>query len=248
MPEGETRNDAILLWQNWAWLCIEDSDLEAALKVLLAIPDGKPDVSISVSPTALLRVKQHLSSNKDFLTSSGDFSHAVTYAKCKRAYPYSTLLALTSTRPRPPRLPHSNHNLFTHTRLPPRRPLSLHNLQRHPHHALPTPRPRTPPPIPCHAPNLPLHPRLLPTLLAPHPPNHRPLLLPPQHPPPNPLRTQRIPSPHRRARALSPPHHRPNPRQRNTNIPSLRHQTRALHRDNPLRVLGIRARAFVAGV
>lgn len=77
--------DAILLWRNWAWLHLEATDNTLALQTLLSIVDGKPDHSINLSPTVLLRSKQYLSSTRDFLCSAGDFGRAVLYTECKHA-------------------------------------------------------------------------------------------------------------------------------------------------------------------
>ncbi|PVH87003.1 DUF1740-domain-containing protein [Cadophora sp. DSE1049] len=89
--EGDSQpNDGIILWRNWAWLHLEAMDNTSALQTLLSIVDGKPDPSMSLSPTVLLRAKQHLSSTRDFLCSAGDFGRAVLYTECLALLTYLT--------------------------------------------------------------------------------------------------------------------------------------------------------------
>ncbi|KAK0124494.1 hypothetical protein ONS95_009444 [Cadophora gregata] len=88
--EEKPPNDAILLWRNWAWLHLEATDNTSAVQTLLSIVDGKPDPPISLSPTALLRVRQHLSSTRDFLCLVGDFGRAVLYTECLALLTYLT--------------------------------------------------------------------------------------------------------------------------------------------------------------
>ncbi|KAH7418399.1 NRDE-2, necessary for RNA interference-domain-containing protein [Cadophora sp. MPI-SDFR-AT-0126] len=88
--EHEQPNDAILLWMNWAWLHLGVPDHKSAIQTLLSIVDGKPDPSINLSPTILLRAKQHLSSTRDFLCSAGDYGHAVLYTECLALLIYLT--------------------------------------------------------------------------------------------------------------------------------------------------------------
>jgi hypothetical protein len=84
--ETETKPDSILLWRSLTWCCLEDSDKSSALKHLLSIPDGVPNSGVVPSPAALLRAKQHLTSSRDFLLSSGDPEHAMLYAECEQIY------------------------------------------------------------------------------------------------------------------------------------------------------------------
>lgn len=82
--ETESKPDSILLWKTLAWCCIEDGDKTSALRHLLGIPDGVPNSGVAPSPTALLRAKQHMTSTRDFLLSTGDPGHAVLYAECEK--------------------------------------------------------------------------------------------------------------------------------------------------------------------
>jgi hypothetical protein len=81
MPEGE-RTESIFLWKSWIWACLEAGDNTSALNHLLSIADGTPCHSTDVSPTAIIRAKRHLSSNRDYLISSGNAHHAVIYTEC----------------------------------------------------------------------------------------------------------------------------------------------------------------------
>ena len=80
MPPTDGR-ESIVLWKSWVWAGIEDSDKHAALKRLLSIPDGVLAEHIAISPAILLKTKQHLSSNRDFLLSSGEVRYAVIFAE-----------------------------------------------------------------------------------------------------------------------------------------------------------------------
>ncbi|KAL5326754.1 hypothetical protein ACEPPN_004443 [Leptodophora sp. 'Broadleaf-Isolate-01'] len=93
--EQEQSNDAIVLWHNRSWLSLEATDNASALQHLLSIADGKPDPSIALTPTILLRAKQHLSSTRDYLSSAGDFGRAVLYAECLALLTYLTSPATT---------------------------------------------------------------------------------------------------------------------------------------------------------
>jgi hypothetical protein len=81
--EKDKSNDNILLWKSWIWGCLGDGDNVSALGLLLSIADGKPNPAARLSPALLLRAKQHLSSNQDFLMSSRKFDYAIIYVECK---------------------------------------------------------------------------------------------------------------------------------------------------------------------
>jgi len=76
-----TSTDSILLWNSWIWASMEDSDHSSALQRLLSIPNGLSSLSLEVSPTVLIRAKQHLASNRDYLLSSGDAYHATLFSE-----------------------------------------------------------------------------------------------------------------------------------------------------------------------
>lgn len=86
ISKNEANNGSILLWKSWVWACMEDGDATSALGLLLSIADGKPAPTTAPSPALLLKIKQHLSSNRDFLLSSVDVDLAVLYAECKSLY------------------------------------------------------------------------------------------------------------------------------------------------------------------
>ncbi|KAG4430631.1 hypothetical protein IFR05_013880, partial [Cadophora sp. M221] len=86
----EQSKDAIMLWRNWSWLTLEATDNTTTLQRLLSIPDGKPDPSITLTPTIILRAKQHLASTRDYLSSTGDFVRAVLYTECLALLTYLT--------------------------------------------------------------------------------------------------------------------------------------------------------------
>ncbi|KAH7360719.1 NRDE-2, necessary for RNA interference-domain-containing protein [Rhexocercosporidium sp. MPI-PUGE-AT-0058] len=88
--EQDQPNDAIILWRNWAWLTLEATDNTTALHHLLSIADGKPDPTITLTPTILLRARQHLTSTRDYLSSAGEFGRAVLYTECLALLTYLT--------------------------------------------------------------------------------------------------------------------------------------------------------------
>jgi hypothetical protein len=84
LPQNE-QQESILLWKSWTWAFMDDEDIVGALRCLCSIADSPPsnvDVLEVPSPAALLKVKQHLSSIREFLTSSHDNYHAAIYAEC----------------------------------------------------------------------------------------------------------------------------------------------------------------------
>jgi hypothetical protein len=89
MPENEER-DSILLWKSWVWASLEDLDKYSALQHLLSIADGAVDAPVGLSPTALLKTKQHLESNRDYLISAGAAQYAVMYGECLALLEYLT--------------------------------------------------------------------------------------------------------------------------------------------------------------
>ena len=95
MAEGD-RKHAIYLWKSWIWAALEDADNNTALRRILAIVDGDPE--ISVAATTLLKAKQHLLSNRDYSLSSGDASVAVVYAECVALFEYLSSTSATEAQ------------------------------------------------------------------------------------------------------------------------------------------------------
>jgi hypothetical protein len=94
IPESDQKN-IIMLWRNWIWASLEDARTEnpCTLSLLLSIMDGtpkSPDSSVDTSPAMLLKARQHLSTNRDYLLSSGDVRPAVMYAECQALLEYLT--------------------------------------------------------------------------------------------------------------------------------------------------------------
>ena len=83
MSQKAPKNDSIILWRNWIWACLEDRENDSALRHLLSISDNISNIDTTLSPAILLKCKQRLTSNRDYLMSSGDLKHSVTYAECK---------------------------------------------------------------------------------------------------------------------------------------------------------------------
>jgi hypothetical protein len=82
MSQADLNKDSIVLWKTWIWVCLEERDNSSALQHLLSIASGSPSTDITLTPAVLLQSKHHLSSNRDFLLSSGHFRHSVIYAEC----------------------------------------------------------------------------------------------------------------------------------------------------------------------
>ncbi|TVY42146.1 Protein NRDE2-like protein [Lachnellula subtilissima] len=89
MPESEKRG-SILLWTSWIWASLEERDKSSALQHLLCMADGAINTTIEVSPTALIKIKQHLISNRDYLLSAGDTRYATMYGECLAMFEYLT--------------------------------------------------------------------------------------------------------------------------------------------------------------
>ncbi|KAF8863787.1 DUF1740-domain-containing protein [Acephala macrosclerotiorum] len=88
--DTKSKPDSILLWRSLTWCCLEDNDKTSALTHILCIPDGVPNAGVTPSPAGLLRAKQHITSTRDFLLSSGDPEHAIVYAECLVLLEYLT--------------------------------------------------------------------------------------------------------------------------------------------------------------
>ncbi|POS84241.1 hypothetical protein EPUL_004498, partial [Erysiphe pulchra] len=72
---------AILLWKTWIWICLEDKDSIKALKYLICIVDGHPDINFDVSPAMILRTRQHLTLKRDLFMYKNSII-AVMYSEC----------------------------------------------------------------------------------------------------------------------------------------------------------------------
>jgi hypothetical protein len=83
VPENDWDKDSIMLWISWIWACLTEQDNNTALQYLLSIADGTTNASVTLSPAAILRAKQHLTSQRDYLISSGNSRSSVAFAECK---------------------------------------------------------------------------------------------------------------------------------------------------------------------
>jgi hypothetical protein len=82
VTEIDWDRNSILLWRSWIWACLTEQDNNTALQHLLSISDGSLNAGITLSPAALLRAKQYLTSRRDYLISSGSSRSSVAYAEC----------------------------------------------------------------------------------------------------------------------------------------------------------------------
>ena len=82
LSEADWVKDSIVLWESWIWICLTEQGNHAALRHLLSIADGTPNSDANVTPAALLKTRQYLTSNRDYLMSSGDLKSSVAYAVC----------------------------------------------------------------------------------------------------------------------------------------------------------------------
>jgi hypothetical protein len=83
VPENDWDKDSIMPWISWIWACLTEQDNNTALQYLLSIADGTTNASVTLSPAAILRAKQHLTSQRDYLISSGNSRSSVAFAECK---------------------------------------------------------------------------------------------------------------------------------------------------------------------
>ena len=90
--------DSILLWKNWIWGYLEDGNNTSSLQYLLSIADGVPSSLIEVTPAAILKTRQHLFSNRDYLVSSKNTPHAIIYAECLALLEYLTSASSNETQ------------------------------------------------------------------------------------------------------------------------------------------------------
>ncbi|KAE9379301.1 DUF1740-domain-containing protein [Stipitochalara longipes BDJ] len=90
LSEGDWGRDSIVLWRSWIWACFTEQDNNAALQHLLSIVDGTPNSDAKVTPAALLRVRQYLTYNRDYLMSLGSLRSSVAYTECLMLLDYLT--------------------------------------------------------------------------------------------------------------------------------------------------------------
>ncbi|KAI6246263.1 Nuclear exosome regulator NRDE2 [Erysiphe necator] len=76
-----TDGKIILLWKSWIWTCLEDRDNFKALRYLICIADGQPNLNFDIHPTVLLRTKQYLTLKQDYFMSINSVI-AVMYSEC----------------------------------------------------------------------------------------------------------------------------------------------------------------------
>ncbi|KAJ0116522.1 hypothetical protein J7T55_007502 [Diaporthe amygdali] len=92
-----------LLWNTFAWLELEVGNKHKALALCVlstedrSMVDRLLDTDPIIAPSQLLKTRQVLSSNRDFLLSSGDLSQASEFAQTLSLFEY--LSAETSTEP-----------------------------------------------------------------------------------------------------------------------------------------------------
>ena len=97
MVENECR-DSIILWKNWVWTSLDDSDNEAALGRLLSIADCNTKEISNLTAAALLKTRQYLSSHRDFFNSIGDLGHAILHAECLVLLEYLSINSMTGAK------------------------------------------------------------------------------------------------------------------------------------------------------
>ncbi len=83
VAEKEWDRDSIMLWISWIWACLTEQDNNTALRHLLSIADGTTNATVTLSPALLLRAKQHLTSQRDYLISSGNSRSPIAFTECK---------------------------------------------------------------------------------------------------------------------------------------------------------------------
>ncbi|KIN06132.1 hypothetical protein OIDMADRAFT_154960 [Oidiodendron maius Zn] len=97
MVENECR-DLIILWKNWVWTSLDDSDNGAALGRLLSIADCSTKEITNLTAAALLKTRQYLSSHRDFFNSIGDLSHAILHAECLVLLEYLSINSMNGAK------------------------------------------------------------------------------------------------------------------------------------------------------
>jgi hypothetical protein len=97
MPDNDSKY-SIILWKSWVWGSLEELDNKTALSRLLSIADCNVSHPPNPTPAALLKARQHLLSNRDFFTSSGDLGHAILYAECLALLQYLSASPVTESQ------------------------------------------------------------------------------------------------------------------------------------------------------
>ena len=90
-------SDRCRLGVTWAWMELEDNELETSTLRLCALAEGNAHTAASPDSNSekatrfrVLKARIHLSSNRDYLLSSGDLGRAVVYARGLALFEYLT--------------------------------------------------------------------------------------------------------------------------------------------------------------
>ncbi|CAD6456447.1 172c38b2-e7cc-4812-acfc-69185e554c38-CDS [Sclerotinia trifoliorum] len=101
-PESNDNKDSIHLWKSLVWAHLSVGSKETALSHLLSIPHGIPNLTslVEITPAALLKSQQHLSSNRDHFVTTRHPTYAALYTELLALLKY-----LTTTSPSAPQSP-----------------------------------------------------------------------------------------------------------------------------------------------
>ncbi|KAF7856168.1 uncharacterized protein EAF02_011427 [Botrytis sinoallii] len=91
-PDLNDNKDSVHLWKSLIWANISIGCRETALSHLLSIPHGipKPTIPTEITPTALLKTQQYLSSARDHFLTTQNPTHAVLYTELLALLKYLT--------------------------------------------------------------------------------------------------------------------------------------------------------------
>ncbi|TGO45671.1 hypothetical protein BCON_0374g00060 [Botryotinia convoluta] len=91
-PDLNDNKDSVHLWKSLIWANISIGCRETALSHLLSIPHGisKPTTPTEMTPTALLKTQQRLSSARDHFLTTQNPTHAVLYTELLALLKYLT--------------------------------------------------------------------------------------------------------------------------------------------------------------
>ncbi|KAF7902036.1 uncharacterized protein EAF01_007334 [Botrytis porri] len=91
-PDLNDNKDSVHLWKSLIWANISIGAREIALSHLLSTPHGipKPMTPTEITPTALLKTQQHLSSARDHFLTTQNPTHAVLYTELLALFKYLT--------------------------------------------------------------------------------------------------------------------------------------------------------------
>ncbi|APA10617.1 hypothetical protein SS1G_12552 [Sclerotinia sclerotiorum 1980 UF-70] len=101
-PESNDNKDSVHLWKSLIWAHLLVGSKETALSHLLSIPHGIPSPTnpVEISPAALLKSQQYLSSNRDHFLTTRNPTYAVLYTELLALLKYLT--TTSSTAPQSP--------------------------------------------------------------------------------------------------------------------------------------------------